>query len=164
VGEPEHNPLEFLGPADDRVDVRGDEFMAIIEQDLQPKPPKPQKAKAKACDVRLVTTPELAVPGWHVTQTLPMISAHRIVGLNAWKDFLVAVRDLIGGRSQTAEAALSRMEHELLAELQAKAQRIGAHAVVAVRVQIGEISGGGKGQMLYASAHGTPVVLSPVTS
>lgn len=111
-----------------------------------------------ACDVLLFTTPAVALPGQRVERTLSIVTARRIIGVNAWQDFLIALRDMVGGRSKAAENAFAKMEAELLAELQAKAHKLGAHAVLGVHLQFGEISG--KSQMFYGAAQGTPVVLT----
>lgn len=112
--------------------------------------------------IGLFTTNTCAVPGWRVVRTLPMITARRVIGLNFWKDFLINVRDFVGGRSTTAESAIAQIEGALFQELQVKAATLQCHAIVGVQVQFGEISGGGKSQMFYATAQGTPVVMEEV--
>lgn len=112
--------------------------------------------------VGLFTTHDCVVPGWRIVRTLPMISSRRVLGINAWQDMIIAVRDLLGGRSQTAEKALATLEAELLQELQQNALSRKCQAVIGVQIQFGEISGGGKGQMFYAAAQGTPVMMEQV--
>lgn len=144
---------------------REEEIAASDENDQLPfvlGPDHDQALRNLARTIGLFTTGACVVPGWRVVRTLPMITARRVLGINAWQDFAIAIRDMVGGRSQTAEAALERMETELLRELQMKAAETGVQAVIGVNVQFGEISGGGKGQLFYAAAQGTPVQLEQV--
>ena len=136
-----------------------DQFSFPSEQEIRE---REKTLRALVLKVGLFSTSECVVPGWRVVRTLPMITARRVLGINAWQDFTIAIRDLVGGRSQTAEAAFERLESELLLELQARAASIGCQAVVGVHVQFGEISGGGKAQLFYAAAQGTPVQLEQV--
>lgn len=125
-------------------------------------PDHDQALRNLARTIGLFTTSGYVIPGWRVVRTLPMITARRVLGINAWQDFAIAIRDMVGGRSQTAEAAFERIETELLRELQLKAAETGGQAVIGVNVQFGEISGGGKAQLFYAAAQGTPVQLEQV--
>ena len=118
----------------------------------------------RAGKIGLFTANACVVPGWRVVQTLPMITARRVLGINAWQDFAIAIRDFVGGRSQAAETAFGRLEAELLQELQVNAAAKRCHAVIGVNVQFGEISGGGKAQLFYAAAQGTPVLMEPVAT
>jgi uncharacterized protein YbjQ (UPF0145 family) len=111
--------------------------------------------------VRLTTTEFFVKQGWRVVETLPMITANRVVGTKFVSDASVNADDLVGARSKQAEMAFARMEVEVFRDLRAKAARKGAGAVVGVRVEFGEVSGTDKGQMFYAFAQGTPVMLGP---
>jgi uncharacterized protein YbjQ (UPF0145 family) len=112
--------------------------------------------------VRLITGEFFIKQGWRVVETLPMITAYRVVGTSFVTDESVNSEELVGARSKQAETAFARMEVEVYRELRAKAQRKGAGAVVGVRVEFGEVGGGsGKGHMFYAFVQGTPVLLAP---
>ncbi len=159
-------------PSNDQDEVapndENDQFSFVLptDEELREQTRKKQEhAKKKrelALNVGLFTTSGCAIPGWRIVQTLPLISARRVLGINAWQDFLIVIRDAVGGRSQTAETAFERLEAELFQELQMKAVESGGQAVVGVHVQFGEISGGGKAQLFYAAAQGTPVLMEPV--
>ena len=137
------------------------------EQSAEPAPYNPSafrlnNAEDLALEVGIFTSHDCVIPGWKVERTLPLVTARRVFGMNAGRDFLMQVRDLVGGRSATAEDALEMLEKDLFHELKTKAARSGAFGIVAVAIQFGEISGGGKSQMFYATAQGTPVVLAPL--
>jgi len=122
----------------------------------------PKRADAKSTDtVRLITGEFFIKQGWRVVETLPMITAHRVVGTSFVTDESVNSDQLVGARSKPAETAFARMEIEIYRELRAKASRKGAAAVVGVHVDFGEVGGSGKGHMFYAFAQGTPVILAP---
>lgn len=61
--------------------------------------------------------------------------------------------------AETYQTKLREARNTVLAELKREAHRIGADAVVAVDLDYGEISGGGK-SMLFLVASGTAVRLS----
>ena len=139
------------------------DFLSSISIDAGPEQPQLFVDHEKAFEemvsrVAIFTTPSCIITGWKITRTLPMITARRVIGVNAWQDLAIAMRDLVGGRSATAEAALETLENELLWELRRKAATLGSYAILGTQIQFGEISGS-KSQMFYATAQGTPAVL-----
>lgn len=158
-------PFQFTLPKQNEEDTSNDEDNqnAFVFRSDQERRDLARKNQDLAQKVGLFTTSGYVVPGWRVAQTLPLITARRVLGVNAWQDFLIAIRDMVGGRSEAAETAFGQMELEVFRELQLKAVEAGGQAVVGVNVQFGEISGGGKGQLFYAAAQGTPVVLEQLS-
>jgi uncharacterized protein YbjQ (UPF0145 family) len=77
-------------------------------------------------------------------------------------DLAVALRDAAGGRSSTLEANFERLRESLLLEIRTKAKSVGANGVLCLQIEFGEISGGNKGQMVFANASGTPAILKPL--
>lgn len=141
-----------------------DDVLGTAEPTATP-PGTPQQASkrqdSKSTEsVRLITGEFFIKQGWRVVETLPMITAHRVVGTSFVTDESVNSDQLVGARSKQAETAFARMEIEVYRELRAKASRKGAAAVVGVRVEFGEVSGSGRGHMFYAFAQGTPVLLA----
>lgn len=104
----------------------------------------------------MTTTPDF--PGREVREVLGVVGAECVMGINIFRDLLGGIRDLVGGRSGTHQNALRDARENCLEELAEAAQELGANAVIAIDLDINEISGGGKGMLLMV-ASGTAVRL-----
>ena len=105
----------------------------------------------------LMTTTAL-VEGRRVDRYLGIVAADVVMGTNLVSDFFASVRDVVGGRATSYEKILGDAKTTVLAELAAKAQALGADAVIGVDVDY-EIIGGDRKTMLQVSATGTAVKL-----
>ena len=103
----------------------------------------------------LSTTPTLE--GNPIRQDLGVVTAESIVGANFVKDFMANVRDFFGGRSGAYEGVLIEAREIVLKELEERASRMGANAVVGISFDYEAV--GGSGSMLMVVASGTAVVV-----
>lgn len=103
----------------------------------------------------LSTTPTLE--GNPIRQYLGVVTAESIVGANVVKDFMANVRDFFGGRSGAYEGVLIEAREIVLKELEERASRMGANAVVGISFDYEAV--GGSGSMLMVVASGTAVVV-----
>ena len=103
----------------------------------------------------LSTTPTLE--GNPIRQYLGVVTAESIVGANFVKDFMANVRDFFGGRSGAYEGVLIEAREIVLKELEERASRMGANAVVGISFDYE--AGGASGSMLMVVASGTAVVV-----
>lgn len=103
----------------------------------------------------LSTTPTLE--GNPIRQYLGVVTAESIVGANVVKDFMANVRDFFGGRSGAYEGVLIEAREIVLKELEERASRMGANAVVGISFDYETV--GGSGSMLMVVASGTAVVV-----
>lgn len=103
----------------------------------------------------LSTTPTLE--GNPIRQYLGVVTAESIVGANFVKDFMANVRDFFGGRSGAYEGVLIEARDIVLKELEERASRMGANAVVGISFDYEAV--GGSGSMLMVVASGTAVVV-----
>lgn len=103
----------------------------------------------------LSTTPTLE--GNPIRQYLGVVTAESIVGANFIKDFMANVRDFFGGRSGAYEGVLIEAREIVLKELEERASRMGANAVVGISFDYEAV--GGSGSMLMVVASGTAVVV-----
>ena len=103
----------------------------------------------------LSTTPTLE--GNPIRQYLGVVTAESIVGANVVKDFMANVRDFFGGRSGAYEGVLIEARETVLKELEERASRMGANAVVGISFDYEAV--GGSGSMLMVVASGTAVVV-----
>ena len=98
------------------------------------------------------------VPNRNIRDSLGIVSAECVLGINVFRDLLGGIRDIVGGRSGTHQKALREARESCLRELAEQATELGADAVVGVDLDYSEISGGGKG-MVFLVASGTAVRL-----
>lgn len=101
------------------------------------------------------TTPTLE--GSPIKKYLGVVSSETIFGTNAIRDFMAQLRDFFGGRSASYEEVLLQAKQEALRELEERAARLGANAVVGVDLSYETV--GANGSMLMVVATGTAVVI-----
>ena len=101
------------------------------------------------------TTPTLE--GSPIKKYLGVVSSETIFGTNAIRDFMASLRDFFGGRSASYEEVLLQAKQEALRELEERAARLGANAVVGVDLSYETV--GANGSMLMVVATGTAVVI-----
>ena len=94
--------------------------------------------------------------GRPVSQYLGVVTGEAIIGANIFRDMFATVRDIVGGRSGTYEKALAEAREVALTEMQARAQALGATAVIGIDVDY-EVLGQNNG-MLMVAVSGTAVV------
>ena len=103
----------------------------------------------------LSTTPTLE--GNPIPQYPGVVTAESIAGANFVKDFMANVRDFFGGRSGAYEGVLIEARETVLKELEERASRMGANAVVGISFDYEAV--GASGSMLMVVASGTAVVV-----
>lgn len=104
----------------------------------------------------ITTTP--GIEGKPIQKYIGIVTAEAIIGANIVKDIFAGIRDIVGGRSSTYERVIEEARQNALAELEAKALRMGADAVVGVDLDFETIGSGGS--MLMVVATGTAVKIS----
>lgn len=80
-----------------------------------------------------------------------------ISGINFMKDFTASITNVIGGRAEEYEQELVDARAEAIQEMIERAKKIGANALVGVKVDIETI--GQSGSMIMVVATGTAVVV-----
>ena len=96
------------------------------------------------------------VDGRPVSRYLGVVTGEAIIGANIFRDLFAAVRDVVGGRSATYEKALNEAREVAMAEMQRRAQDLGANGVIGIDVDY-EVLGQQNG-MLMVAVSGTAVV------
>jgi len=74
------------------------------------------------------------------------------------RDFFTAFRDFFGGRATSYQDVMADMEKEVLAEVSATAQQMGANAVIGFSLDFDNIGSKNK-SLLMAHGKGTAVVI-----
>lgn len=101
----------------------------------------------------VTTTPTLQ--GKEVERYLGIVSGEAIMGANVVRDFLASVTDVIGGRSSAYENKLAEGREIAIREMEEKARRLGANAVVGVDLDFETLREG----MMMCIAAGTAVYI-----
>lgn len=102
----------------------------------------------------MIVTTTHSVEGYQIAAYLGIVTGEAIMGANIVRDLFASVTDIIGGRSGAYESKLADARETALIEMQARAQALGASAVVGVDLDYEVI-----GNMLMVSASGTAVRL-----
>lgn len=106
----------------------------------------------------IVTTTDV-IQGAEVQSYLGLVTAEVVYGTNVFRDFFAGIRDAIGGRTGSYEQVFEKGQREAIAELERRAQRLGANAVVGVEIDTGTINVDQNGVLLLITAIGTAVRL-----
>ena len=101
----------------------------------------------------LTTTP--TIEGSPIQNYIGIVTAEAIIGANIIKDLFAGIRDIVGGRSGTYEKVIEEARMNALRELEEKAARMGANAVVGIDLDFETVGSGGS--MLMVVATGTAV-------
>jgi uncharacterized protein YbjQ (UPF0145 family) len=105
----------------------------------------------------MIITTTNSVEGKKIVNYRGIVFGEVISGVNFVKDFTAGLSDLFGGRSKTYESELIEARINALRELEERASRLGANAVVAVKIDY-ETLGQSNG-MLMVTASGTAVTV-----
>ncbi|MCE8008243.1 heavy metal-binding domain-containing protein [Aestuariivita sp.] len=100
----------------------------------------------------VTTTP--SVEGHSIADYKGIVVGEAILGANVIRDVFAGITDILGGRSGAYEQELGKARETALAEMQERAQALGANAVVGVDLDYEVIN-----NMLMVSASGTAVQL-----
>ena len=80
------------------------------------------------------------VPGHRVTESLALVRGSTIRAKHIGKDFLAALRSIVGGEVRTYQRLLDRARREAMLRMASEADRVGATTIVNVRVDTSMIS------------------------
>lgn len=101
----------------------------------------------------MIITTTSVIEGYPVQQYLGVATGEVIMGANVVRDFLASITDIVGGRSGAYESKLQEARDAAMAEMQAKAERVGANAIIGVDIDYEVIREG----MLMVAVSGTAV-------
>lgn len=103
------------------------------------------------------TTPN--VEGRKIKEYRGVVFGEVVNGIDFTKDFFANITNFIGGRSEEYEQEAIDARADALTEMSERAKKIGANAVVGVKVDYEPLTLGERGCMLMVTASGTAVVL-----
>ena len=98
----------------------------------------------------VVTSPE--IPGRKIVRTLGLVSGNTIRARHVGKDIMAGLRNLVGGEVTEYAKLLSESREQALDRMKAKAEKLGANAVISLQFQTSVIMGGAAEMMAYGTA------------
>jgi len=101
-------------------------------------------------EILVVTSPE--IPGSKVVRTLGLVSGNTIRARHVGKDIMAGLRNLVGGEVTEYAKLLSESREQALDRMKAKAEKLGANAVISLQFQTSVIMGGAAEMMAYGTA------------
>ncbi|WP_102261413.1 YbjQ family protein [Mesobacillus jeotgali] len=101
----------------------------------------------------MIVTTTSTLQGREVENYLGIVSGEAIMGANVVRDFLASVTDVIGGRSSAYENKLAEGREIAIREMEDKARRMGANAIIGVDLDFETLREG----MMMCIATGTAV-------
>jgi uncharacterized protein YbjQ (UPF0145 family) len=104
----------------------------------------------------IVTTTDV-IQGAEIQSYLGLVTAEVVYGTNVLRDFFASIRDVVGGRTGSYEQVFEKGQREAIAELERRAQRLGANAIVGIEVDTGTINVDQNGVLILITAIGTAV-------
>ena len=99
-----------------------------------------------------------SVPGYRIVRVIGLVSASSARARGLGRDITAGIRNILGGRVVEYKELLESTRDEALRELREKAKKMGANAVVGVRLTTSMIAQGVAEVVWY----GTAVVVEPI--
>ncbi len=94
--------------------------------------------------------------GRKVKKYLGIVTGETILGVNIFKDISAGIRNIVGGRSASYEGKLQDARRLAFGELEEKATKVGANAIIGIDIDYETL--GANGSMLMVSVTGTAVL------
>ena len=104
----------------------------------------------------LLTTTDV-IQGSIIQSYLGFVTAEVVYGSNFLRDFFASIRDIIGGRTGSYERLFQEGQKKAIAELEQRAERLGADAVIGIEIDTGTINVDESGVLILITATGTAV-------
>ncbi len=104
----------------------------------------------------VIVTTTNSIENSSIQKYIELLSINVVLGTNFFSDFGASLTDIFGGFSDTYQNKLQRIYQMAISNLKEQASRIGANAVIGLKIDFDEISGKGK-SMFMVSAIGMAV-------
>lgn len=105
----------------------------------------------------MISTTTPSIEGKRILEYKGIVFGEVIAGVDFLKDFAAGLTNFFGGRSGSYEEELIRARESAISEMEERARRLGADAVLGVKMDY-EVLGANNG-MLMVTASGTAVRL-----
>ena len=105
----------------------------------------------------MISTTTPSIEGKTIMEYKGIVFGEVVAGVNVIKDFAAGLTNIFGGRSSTYENELIEAREKAVDEMERRAAKLGANAVVGVDIDY-EVLGADNG-MLMVTASGTAVIV-----
>ncbi len=92
------------------------------------------------------------VPGRKIVKTLGLVRGHSVRARNLGRDIQASVRAIVGGSVGVYAELLEKSREEAMNEMIEAAEKLGANAIVAVRLSTSQVMGGAAEVLTYGTA------------
>jgi uncharacterized protein YbjQ (UPF0145 family) len=101
-------------------------------------------------EILVVTSDD--VPGRKVAKTLGLVRGQSVRARHVGRDIQAGIRSIVGGKVGVYAELLEKSREEAINEMTAEAEKLGANAVVAVRMSTADIMGSAAEVLVYGTA------------
>jgi len=101
-------------------------------------------------EILVVTSDE--VPGRKVVKSLGLVRGQSVRARHLGRDIQAGIRSIVGGKVGVYAELLERSREEAIDTMTAEAEKLGANAVVAVRMSTADIMGSAAEVLVYGTA------------
>jgi uncharacterized protein YbjQ (UPF0145 family) len=116
------------------------------------------KLSKKRRNYFMIVSTTSQLQGKEIERYVGIVSGEAIMGANVVRDFFAGITDIIGGRSGAYESKLAEGREIALREMEDKARRLGANAVIGVDLDFETVQNG----MMMCIASGTAIVYKDI--
>ena len=107
----------------------------------------------------MITSTTSTIPNTEITEILSVVHNRVVLGTNLLSDIGAGLSDIFGGSNTTYEKKLAEITNQVIEGLKEKGKKIKADALIDLKIDVDEISGGSK-SMFMVTAIATAVKLS----
>lgn len=98
----------------------------------------------------VVTSDE--VPGRKVVKSLGLVRGQSVRARHLGRDIQAGIRSIVGGKVGVYAELLEKSREEAIGQMAAEAEKLGANAIVAVRMSTADIMGSAAEVLVYGTA------------
>ena len=98
-----------------------------------------------------------SMPGYLITQQLDVVYGSTVRSKHAGRDLLAGLKNIVGGELTAYTELLEESRQEAMQRMIAKAEQLGANAIVGIRFSTSNIAQGASELFVY----GTAVIVQP---
>ncbi|AAB85013.1 conserved protein [Methanothermobacter thermautotrophicus str. Delta H] len=92
-------------------------------------------------DFRMLMLTSQTIDGKRISRYHGIVTGDALIGANIYKDIFSGVRDVVGGRTSAYERELARARELALSSMASAAERLGADAIIGVRLDYHNLGG-----------------------
>jgi len=101
-------------------------------------------------EILMVTSDE--VPGRKVVKSLGLVRGQSVRARHLGRDIQAGIRSIVGGKVGVYAELLEKSREEAISQMTTEAEKLGANAVVAVRMATADIMGSAAEVLVYGTA------------